>query len=119
MEDDEAEVAVQLELARPRAAAQRVVGELAHPEGYGRLFRRDLVPLQHRLVEDEDRPGPDGLRDVLVVGPHLSALVENGAAHSSSPRVKSMTQFVSHVSPPSSENACSHRGVGVVTPDHV
>ena len=37
----------------------------------------------------------------------------------SSVRVKSMTQFVSHVSPSSSEKACSQRGVGVVTRDHV
>ena len=36
-----------------------------------------------------------------------------------SARLKSMIQFVSHVSPSSSENACSQRGVGVVTPDHV
>ena len=36
---------------------------------------------------------------------------------SSSARVKSMIQFVSHVRPPSSENACSQRGVVVVTRD--
>ena len=33
--------------------------------------------------------------------------------------MNSITQFVSHVSPPSSENACSQRGVGVVTPDQM
>ena len=30
-----------------------------------------------------------------------------------------MIQFSSHVSPPSDENACSQRGVGVSTRDHV
>ena len=33
--------------------------------------------------------------------------------------VKSITQFVSQVSPPSSEKACSQRGVGVVTRDQM
>jgi hypothetical protein len=34
-------------------------------------------------------------------------------------RVKSMVQFVSQVTPPSVENACSQRGVGVATPDQM
>ena len=33
--------------------------------------------------------------------------------------MKSITQLVSQVLPPSSVKACSHRGVGVVTPDQV
>src|SRR5439155_17515365 len=41
------------------------------------------------------------------------------AAHSSSSRVNTVTQFVSQLSPPSSENACSQRGVGVATSAHV
>lgn len=33
-------------------------------------------------------------------------------------RVNSITQFVSQVSPPSFENACSQRGLGVSMRDH-
>ena len=58
------------------------------------------------------------LLGVPIVGRDAGVL-ERVHAATSSARVKSMIQFVSHVSPPSSENACSHRGVGVVTPDHV
>ena len=49
---------------------------------------------------------------------HSDGLLER--AHDGSPAgVKSITQFVSHVSPSSSENACSQRGSDVVTPDQV
>ena len=34
-------------------------------------------------------------------------------------RVNSIVQFVSQVFPPSAENACSHRGVGVVMRDQM
>jgi hypothetical protein len=40
-------------------------------------------------------------------------------AYDSPSRANSATQFVSQVSPPSSENACSQRGLGVFTADQV
>ena len=60
--------------------------------------------------------GRDDLLDVDVFGRDAARCLDG--AHAAAPtgarsraRVKSMIQFVSHVSPPSSENACSQRGV--------
>src|SRR5262245_12659612 len=49
-------------------------------------------------------------REVKPSGAHATA---------SNARVKSIVQFVSQVSPPSSEKACSQRGVEVVMPDQM
>ena len=58
VQDDEAEIAGELELARARAAAQRVVCPLPDAERHRRALARDVVPLEHGLLEDEHRPGP-------------------------------------------------------------
>ena len=49
----------------------------------------------------------------------LGAGLTESAQRGSPAGVNSMTQFVSQVSPPSVENACSQRGSAVVTPDQV
>ena len=124
MEDDEPELAGEVELARLDRVAQIAPGERADASGDGSVGGRDVVPLQDCSVERDRRLGRDELLDVDVLLGDAARCADD--AHAASPtgvksraRVKSMIQFVSHVSPPSSENACSQRGVGVVTPDHV
>src|SRR4029453_14505596 len=117
MEDHEAELAPEPELSETRRVRQPESGEIGDRRWNRRAFRGDLVPLEHGLAERDARAWHDELLAVLVVGP--DAVPFEHVHPSSSARVKSITQFVSQVLPPSSENACSHRGVGVVTPDQM
>ena len=76
-----------------------------------------FVPLQLRPVAEREQLARDDLlRHVAVSGP------DAGLQRPSS-RIPGQRELHHPVRlprpPPSAENACSHRGVGVVTPDHV
>ena len=91
----------------------------------------DTIFNQDKRVVESQRPEqvPFDLADELhlkfdaVAVAYRRAMRAEGLATSRvtdpQPGVKSMIQFVSQVSPSSSENACSQRGVGVVTPDQM
>src|SRR4029078_7509768 len=82
------------------------------------VARGHLVPLEQRVAEGDALPHGRELRSVQVVASNAGRIpLEQCHSEPPSAGVKSITQFVSHVLPPSSENACSHRGVEVVTPD--
>ncbi len=118
MEDHEPERSPEPQLAEAHRIGEPASCKRAHLLGDRLPARRDVVPLEHGVAERDRRGGLDELQPVPVVGPDASfAAATLTVPHPT--RVKSITQFVSHVLPPSSENACSHRGVGVVTPDHV
>src|SRR6185503_218114 len=120
VEDHEPERAAEPQLAEARRVGEAEPGEVRHHR-LDRLVRRGyLVPLEHGVAEGDALPRARQLRGVHVVGVDNDPVpLEQRHSPPPSAGVKSITQFVSHVRPPSSENACSHRGVGVVMPDQM
>src|SRR6188472_3142434 len=120
VEDHEPERAAEPELPEARRVGEAEPGEVRH-HWLDRLVRRgDLVPLEQRVAEGDALPHGRELRVVQVVASDAGRVpLEQRHSGPPSAGVKSITQFVSHALPPSSENACSHRGVEVVTPDQM
>ena len=97
-----------------------------------RVGRVELALAVLRHESSQSFVDQNGVRGIRANVPGVAKeLLVNGRAHPNTRhattiallcyeiRVKSLIQFVSHVSPPSVENACSQRGDAVSTRDHV